>query len=71
MVERLAVRMRENGGDIEGWIRLVRAYSVLNERQKALAALADAKRSLVGDAAAIARIDALARELGLAAGDPS
>ncbi|WOJ89567.1 c-type cytochrome biogenesis protein CcmI [Methylocapsa polymorpha] len=65
MVDGLAARLAQNGRDLEGWLRLVRAYTVLNEPDKAHAALIDAKRNLAGDAPAIARIDALARELGL------
>ncbi len=65
MVDRLASRLAENGQDVEGWLRLVRAYAVLNEADKARSAVNDAKRSLAGDAAATGRIDALARELGL------
>lgn len=65
MVEGLATRLAQNGQDLEGWLRLVRAYTVLHEADKARSALLDAKRNLAGDAAAIARIDALARELGL------
>jgi cytochrome c-type biogenesis protein CcmH len=38
---------------------------VLHEPGKARSALVDAKRSLAGDPSAIARIEALARELGL------
>jgi len=38
---------------------------VLHESDKARAALIDAKRNLAGDPNAIARIEALARELGL------
>ncbi|MGH6799348.1 MAG: tetratricopeptide repeat protein, partial [Roseiarcus sp.] len=65
MVDKLAARLAQNGRDVEGWLRLVRAYAVLNESDKARSALTDAKRSLAGDAAATGRIDALARELGL------
>jgi cytochrome c-type biogenesis protein CcmH len=65
MVERLASRLAQNGQDLEGWLRLVRSYTVLHEPDKARAALIDAKRSLAGDPSAIARIEALARELGL------
>jgi cytochrome c-type biogenesis protein CcmH len=43
----------------------VRAYSVLNETGKARAAVLDAKRNLNADPGALARIDALARELGI------
>ncbi len=65
MIDRLAARLAQNGHDIEGWLRLVRAYKVINEIDKARAALATARRDLGGDAKAIARIDALAHELGL------
>ena len=65
MIERLAARLAENGQDIEGWLRLVRAYKVMNEIDKARAALATARHDFGGDPAATARIDALAHELGL------
>ena len=42
MVARLADRLKENGDDIEGWERLLRAYMVLGERDKAHAAAGDA-----------------------------
>jgi cytochrome c-type biogenesis protein CcmH len=65
MVDGLATRLAQNGQDLEGWLRLVRAYSVLHEADKARSALIDAKRNLASDPTAIARIDALARELGI------
>lgn len=65
MVEGLAARLAQNGQDVEGWLRLVRSYTVLHEASKARAALIDAKRNLAGDPNALARIEALARELGL------
>jgi cytochrome c-type biogenesis protein CcmH len=65
MVERLATRLAQNGQDLEGWLRLIRSYTVLQESDKARAALTEAKRNLAGDQNAIARIEALARELGL------
>ena len=65
MVDNLAARLAQNGQDVEGWLRLVRAYSVLHEADKAKSALIEAKRNLAGDATATARIEALARELGL------
>lgn len=65
MVDNLAARLIKESGDVEGWLRLVRAYSVLKESDKAREALANARKGLASDAAALARIDALARELGL------
>jgi len=38
MVERLAGRLKENPDDLEGWVRLERAYQVLGETEKALGA---------------------------------
>lgn len=65
MIDRLAARLAQNGHDIDGWLRLVRAYKVINEIDKARAALVSARQDFSGDAAATARLDALAHELGL------
>ncbi len=65
MVDGLAARLAQNGQDPEGWLRLVRAYKVMGETDKAQQALADARRSMSGDAQQLARLDQLARELGL------
>lgn len=65
MVDGLDQRLHQDGHDVEGWLRLVRAYKVLQETDKARAALADARKSLGGDSAALARLDQLAHELGL------
>lgn len=65
MVEGLAARLSENGHDLQGWLRLVRAWTVLGEKAKATAALADARKAMTADDAAKAALDALARELGL------
>ena len=66
MVARLADRLKQDSSDVEGWLRLVRAYSVLGERDKALAATIDAKRALAAEPVKLKRIDNLAKELGLA-----
>lgn len=65
MVERLAGRLAQDGHDAEGWLRLVRAYSVLGEGDKARAALTDARRWLKDDPSALDRLQGLAHELGL------
>ena len=44
MVERLAGRLAEQPDDLDGWLRLTRAYGVLGERDKAGAALDQAAR---------------------------
>ena len=43
MVERLAERLKRDGSDLEGWLRLVRAYTVMGDRDRALSAVADAR----------------------------
>jgi cytochrome c-type biogenesis protein CcmH len=65
MVARLAGRLKENGNDIEGWQRLLRAYMVLGERDKAVVAAGDAKRALAGDADKLRRIDDMIKSLGI------
>lgn len=46
MVERLADRLKTNKDDVEGWLRLVRAYMVLGEKDKANAARDNARQAL-------------------------
>jgi cytochrome c-type biogenesis protein CcmH len=65
MVERLATRLAQSGGDANEWGRLIRSYAVLREPDKARDALASARKALAGDAAAGPGLDALARELGI------
>jgi cytochrome c-type biogenesis protein CcmH len=65
MVERLAERLKHDGSDVEGWLRLVRAYTVLGDRDRALSALADARRALGQDADKLRRLDELVKELRL------
>jgi cytochrome c-type biogenesis protein CcmH len=65
MVSRLAERLASNGGSIDEWSRLIRAYTVLHEADRAKAALVDAHKALASDAGAVASLDALARDLGL------
>jgi cytochrome c-type biogenesis protein CcmH len=66
MVQRLADQLHAGGGDVEGWLRLVRAYAVLGDSDKAKAAAADAKRALATRPDEIKRIDDLVKGLGLA-----
>jgi cytochrome c-type biogenesis protein CcmH len=65
MVERLAERLHRDGSDVEGWLRLVRSYVVLGERDKARAVVADARRALAGAPDKLRRIDELVKGLGL------
>jgi cytochrome c-type biogenesis protein CcmH len=63
MVERLAGRLEKHADDVEGWLKLIRAYYVLAEPDKARKALAAARKALAGKKADLARVEALAQEL--------
>ena len=65
MVAGLAARLAQDGSDIDGWLRLMRAYMVLDEPDKASAATADARKALASDADKLRRIDELAAQLGI------
>ena len=65
MVERLAERLKQDGSDTDGWLRLVRAYMVLGEKDKARAALGDARRALAREPDKLRRVDELSKGLGL------
>jgi cytochrome c-type biogenesis protein CcmH len=65
MVERLATRLKQNGDDVDGWLRLVRAYLVMGERDKAVAAQSDARAALGGDAERLKQLNEGFKNLGL------
>jgi len=65
MVAKLADRLHADGSDVDGWLRLVRAYAVLGERDQAKVAAADAKKALAQHPDEIKRIDDLVKGLGL------
>jgi cytochrome c-type biogenesis protein CcmH len=65
MVSKLATRLASTGGGVDEWSRLIRAYTVLHEADKAKAALASARKALAPDPNAVASLDALAHDLGL------
>jgi cytochrome c-type biogenesis protein CcmH len=65
MVERLATRLKQNGDDVEGWLRLVRAYMVMGDRDKARSALADARQAVANDAERLRRLNEGLKDLGL------
>jgi len=65
MVERLAGRLKENGKDLGGWQRLIRARVVLGQKDAAVAALKTAQDNFKGDQEALARLAQLSSELGL------
>ena len=63
MVDGLAARLKQDGSDLDGWVKLVRSYKVLGEEDKAQAAIGDAQRALAGDAEKRQRLDAALKEL--------
>ncbi|PQZ49569.1 c-type cytochrome biogenesis protein CcmI [Ochrobactrum sp. MYb15] len=66
MVQRLDESLRENGGDIDSWKRLVRSYMILNRRDDALDALKRGVAALDGEKRA--ELTGFAAGLGLEAG---
>jgi len=65
MVDGLAERLKRDGSDLAGWLRLVNAYAVLNRKDDARAALAQARQHFPTDAKALGELAALAKSLGL------
>lgn len=65
IVERLATRLKQNGDDVEGWLRLVRAYLVMGDRDKAVGASVDARQAVANDAARLRQLDEGLKTLGL------
>jgi cytochrome c-type biogenesis protein CcmH len=57
MVARLAARLQQDGSDVDGWIRLVRSYTVLHQADKARAATDDARRALANDPEKLGRLE--------------
>jgi len=65
MVERLATRLKQNGDDVEGWLRLVRAYMVMGDRDKAKSALSYARQAVANDAERLRQLNEGLKNLGL------
>jgi cytochrome c-type biogenesis protein CcmH len=65
MVDGLAERLKQDGRDVDGWIRLMRSYLVLGQPDKASAAGQGARVALGSDAEALRRLKAGAKELGV------
>jgi cytochrome c-type biogenesis protein CcmH len=65
MVDRLATRLKQNGDDVEGWLRLVRAYMVMGDRDKARIALMDARQAIANDAERLRQLNEGLKNLGL------
>ena len=65
MVSGLAERLKADGSDLEGWLKLMRAYTVLGRRDDALGALKQAQGNFAGNQEALGQIERLAKSLGL------
>jgi len=65
MVDGLAARLKADGTDAAGWLKLIRAYDVLGRRDDAIKALNDARTGLKNDKGGLASVEDLARQLGL------
>ncbi len=65
MVARLADRLKQNGDDVGGWQRLLRAYMALNERDRAYGAAVDARHALASNPEKLRQIEDTIKSLGL------
>jgi len=65
MVAGLADRLEADGSDLDGWLRLMRAYKVLGKSGEAKQAAASARENFRDNPNALQRIDNAARQLGL------
>jgi cytochrome c-type biogenesis protein CcmH len=63
MVDKLAERLKKEGGSLENWLMLIRSYHVLQDDAKKAEALAGAKKQFASDAEAVAEIDRLVAKL--------
>lgn len=69
MVESLAEKLKENPDNIEGWLRIIRSYVVLNQGAEAKAALQTALKTFPADGENGRKLLALARDLSISAED--
>ena len=65
MVDRLATRLKQNGNDVDGWLRLMRAYMVRGDADKAKSALSDARAAMANDSEHLRQLNEGAKTFGL------
>jgi cytochrome c-type biogenesis protein CcmH len=65
-VEGLATRLREDGSDVDGWLRLLRAYMVMGERDKAKTAASEARGALAREPEKLKVLDEGIKDLHVA-----
>ncbi|QFY59513.1 c-type cytochrome biogenesis protein CcmI [Rhizobium grahamii] len=66
MVESLNAKLTENPDNLEGWLRLIRSYAVLNDREHAVDALKRGLATFPANGEKGKQLLALANELGIA-----
>lgn len=65
MVDRLSARLKQDGNDVEGWLRLARAYMVLKEPEKSRVVRDDARRALEQNEAGLRQLNEGLKALGI------
>lgn len=65
MVESLAEKLKDNPKDLKGWVRLIRAYTVLKKTDTAKTALAEARKHFADKADALSTLQNAAKASGL------
>lgn len=65
MVDSLAARLKQEPDNIEGWLRIIRSYSVLGDRASAEDALRVGLDQFAADSGKASQLKALAGEIGL------
>ncbi|MBB4568282.1 c-type cytochrome biogenesis protein CcmI [Rhizobium leucaenae] len=65
MVESLDAKLKEDPRNFEGWMRLIRSYAVLNDKDRAVDALKRGLKTFPADGGEGKQLLALAKELGL------
>jgi cytochrome c-type biogenesis protein CcmH len=65
MVDQLATHLQQDGSDVDGWLRLLRAYMVLGDHDKARAAVTEARGALAREPAKLRLLDEGIKGLGV------
>jgi cytochrome c-type biogenesis protein CcmH len=65
MVDGLEEKLKTNGKDLDGWLKLIRARTVLGETDKAKTAYVSARDQFKDDPKALAQLEGLAQEMNI------
>ena len=65
MVEGLATKLKQDGSDPKAWLRLIRAYIVLGDRNRAQDAATEARSALAANAVGLREVNDGIRDIGL------